>query len=1017
MRKFLTLILVLAAALGASAKLSQFVLRAYVQRQDYSKSEWQRQSVDSLYVSLVKNDSLVTMVPFKLMEGNDTTKFSPTGYLRMIVQGGVGDYSLILNREGYEPLRHDFKVASEGQDVVYLRSLFMEPMRQTSLREVEIVGTAVKMVMKGDTIIYDSAAFTLAEGSTLDALIRQLPGAELADDGSIKVNGKKVQSLLLNGQDFFKDDPEVALKNLPSYTVDKVKVYDKAAKDDYLTLESQRLDNTPQDENLVMDVVLKKEFSMATIMSVEGGYGPGIHNAGDPKRFDHRYLGRAFLIGFGKTYRFSAFGNVNNIKNTSKSSSSMRDWANGWNQSGEMQVAMGGFDVFYNPNKKIELTADMQYSREDIKVRTLTSSVRFYDSGNLYSRQRFEQNDLRHHLIGHAELLYLGDNVSVSVNPYVDVLRSDANTANFDVNLNRNPMDASRGAVVDSVFALRPGLEPSEELKNSITSTNYTSYKGHSPGFPDWVDAGVNFRANFAPKSVRGKFLLYGNVTNRSTDSKFGRIYYQTLADASGNPVRREQWTDEHNSNTNASTSLRFDWNKRVIGETRMNTFAVTPAVGWTLERKANDGAMEYDLLLQNIDPASRPLPSVTAPENINPIIDGQNTVNSLFLNNGARAIAIVSFRSEMIAPTDSGRNLSYYVSLTANHTQYFRHLSYNKPYLADEPLHYRLNDSDGAQQIYGNVSISTNNKTRYAYFSVAYDYYNSLVNMFTMVPTTNSSDPLNIYLGPEAGLSLPKQQHHDVSLWMNYYGKQRHDGASLNAHYYIARNSTAQTAVFNPATGVTTHRPISVNGNWWASANGSYYFQFGPNERWTANISANYSHVNSVDYVSASYEPLRSVVRTDRVGGDVNLSYRLTNGTKFFVGASTNWHHSGSPREGFTALSTTTSSVKAGINFYLPWQIEGETTLNADFRRGFDDPSLNTTQWVWNASVQKSILKGDLTFKIVAVDILSQLSNVTISTNAQGRVEVWTNNLPRYAMLTVAYRFSFTPKVLQSPN
>ncbi|MBP3535427.1 MAG: hypothetical protein J6J53_05365, partial [Muribaculaceae bacterium] len=81
----------------------------------------------------------------------------------------MGRYALILNRAGYEPLRHEFKVASEGQDIVYLRGLFMEKRRENTLNEVEVVGTAIKMVMKGDTIVYDSRAFKLAEGSTLDA--------------------------------------------------------------------------------------------------------------------------------------------------------------------------------------------------------------------------------------------------------------------------------------------------------------------------------------------------------------------------------------------------------------------------------------------------------------------------------------------------------------------------------------------------------------------------------------------------------------------------------------------------------------------------------------------------------------------------------------------------------------------------------------------------------------------------------------------------------------------------------
>lgn len=60
----------------------------------------------------------------------------------------------------------------------------------------------MKFYTRKDTLVFNADAFQLAEGSMLDALIRQLPGVELKDDGRIYVNGKYVESLLLNGEDF-----------------------------------------------------------------------------------------------------------------------------------------------------------------------------------------------------------------------------------------------------------------------------------------------------------------------------------------------------------------------------------------------------------------------------------------------------------------------------------------------------------------------------------------------------------------------------------------------------------------------------------------------------------------------------------------------------------------------------------------------------------------------------------------------------------------------------------------------
>ncbi len=78
------------------------------------------------------------------------------------------------------------------------------------LDEVTVKASQVKMVYRGDTIIYNADAFRLSDGSMLDALIEQLPGVELKGN-QILVNGRYVESLLVNGKDFFRGDPSVAL--------------------------------------------------------------------------------------------------------------------------------------------------------------------------------------------------------------------------------------------------------------------------------------------------------------------------------------------------------------------------------------------------------------------------------------------------------------------------------------------------------------------------------------------------------------------------------------------------------------------------------------------------------------------------------------------------------------------------------------------------------------------------------------------------------------------------------------
>ena len=148
------------------------------------------------------------------------------------------------------------------------------------LKEVTVTASKVKFYHRGDTIVYNADAFQLAEGSMLDALIRQLPGVELKSDGRIYHNGKFVQSLLLNGKEFFRGDNRVMLDNLPSYTVKQIEVYDKYGEQSEFL--GQKLEG---DKQYVMDVRLKKEYSIGWLLNIEAGGGT-----------DERYLARLFAL-------------------------------------------------------------------------------------------------------------------------------------------------------------------------------------------------------------------------------------------------------------------------------------------------------------------------------------------------------------------------------------------------------------------------------------------------------------------------------------------------------------------------------------------------------------------------------------------------------------------------------------------------------------------------------------------------------------------------------------------------
>ena len=181
---------------------------------------------------------------------------------------------------------------------------------RNQLKELTVTASKVMFYHKGDTLIYNADAFVTAEGSTLDVLLRQMPGVELQSNGVIYCNGRRVDNLLLNGKDLFNGKNELMLKNLGAYTVKDIAVYDKAGR------RNELMGIDTGDKAHVMDVRLKRQYSIGWIVNAEGGYGT--HD---------RYLGKIFGMWFSDNVSMTLFGAANNLSDGSIPESGSGSWS------------------------------------------------------------------------------------------------------------------------------------------------------------------------------------------------------------------------------------------------------------------------------------------------------------------------------------------------------------------------------------------------------------------------------------------------------------------------------------------------------------------------------------------------------------------------------------------------------------------------------------------------------------------------------------------------------------------
>ena len=242
--------------------------------------------------------------------------------------------------------------------------------KEHTLDEVVVKSTKIKMVMKGDTLVFNAEAFNLPQGSMLDALIRQLPGATLNSHGEIFINGRKLDYLTLNGKDFFKKDNKTLIENLPSYTVKDLQVFEKS------TEKSKALGVDVEKKDYVMDIQLKKEYEKNFIANADIAGGT-----------NSRYATKLFGLYFNPRLQMSVFANLNNV-NEDRKPGEKGDWDPTKMPNGQVTQKTVGLNLATSNDKNtITDNVSTSVSWQNSHNVSQTASESFLNTGNnSYSR-------------------------------------------------------------------------------------------------------------------------------------------------------------------------------------------------------------------------------------------------------------------------------------------------------------------------------------------------------------------------------------------------------------------------------------------------------------------------------------------------------------------------------------------------------------------------------------------------------------------------------------------------------
>ncbi len=900
--------------------------------------------VDSCTITLYNSDTTAVI---------SQTKNASSGFSLPV--GKSGYYVVKCESSMHYPIYKAIKASflRYKREAVHINEIKMQKkpkMKMLNLPEVIVETTKIKMVMKGDTIVYNANAFELANGSMLDALISLLPGVEL-NNGQIFVNGEYVNNLIVNGRDFFKGNPKIALENLPAYMVDKIKVYRKESD---INKALGLVSVTDKDKELVMDVNLKRIYSFGWTMNVDGGIGT-----------DNRYQVKIFGLRFSNYTRSVMFANSNNLNNASIPGTN-GNWDSQYQLSSPADYTSGGLMHLIDDRQgrfKYEGNATFDYLKTD--NRTFTSKEQFLNEGNTFLHQRnLTGNKHTHMKTDHKLTLQKrGSQRYIRMDVNLEYTDQKNNEAIYLANLYAQPEESKLGSFIDSVFFATDKKSYQNKL---LMSTQQLQQAMNGYQWNGKVESDMAFRigGSYDIFNIRisGDFSS-GN--RRGTD--FNHIRYIQEKEEQDKLIRSDQPYSHYNYSLN--TFYPMMWYDRLKWRIQFNP-------SYTLSVNHSHTPRTIYNLGNDIDNAIATVDTYNSLRS-----SSKNYTHDLMLNlDGSRDL-------------ESGNRIMGGIGMgTAIHKRLLNYERNTIDTLAKEnTLLWR-----------GNVTLRYERPQHNEMLNLTYSYTQQAPSLVDRLPYKDNVNPLLI---SEGNSILQNSSNHDVQLIYNRMDWESGKMLRTSAFYTYMQDNITKAILFDKKTGVTTVRPMNIDGNQSIFVSANYNSPISKNRRVRFGGNTTLGHSVSKEFANV----MQSVNNTSaKVGTDFTYEkgkYVITLGSAF------NYQHVESSNKDFNVLNLIDFSYGLNGKMPFPYGIELSGDMKMYCRRGYIMKEMNTNQFICNMQLSKSILENQLSFRLVGYDLLGNIDNVTRFINAQGRTERMQNILTRYVMLHLAYKFNKQPK------
>lgn len=921
-------------------------------------------SVSKAKLTLMRSDS--TVIDTCSTYTWNTQAVHPDAYFYMQNKLAEGTYIFKIEHPDYQTTYINRDVVFKGRstrfdvDDLPIKRKGMQD-KEHMLQEVVVKSTKIQMVMKGDTIVFNADAFNLPEGSMLDALIRQLPGATLNSNGEIFINGRKLDYLTLNGKDFFKGDNKALIENLPNYTVKDLKVFEKS------TDKSQAMGMDVEKKDYVMDIQLKKQYEKNFITNVDAAVGT-----------NGRYGDKLFSLYFNPRVQMSVFANLNNI-NEDRKPGEKGDWDPTKLPNGQLaQKTVGMNAAVSNEKNTITNNVSSSFSWRDTHNTNQTASESFLNQGNSFGRSISDDRSKNsvfnlNNALRITKPFFLNFRTDISYNKF------NNQGMNRSATFNANPASiGTTEAILDTMFANPLGRRGREIGVNRQFSQSLGT--GHS--FNGW---GSFYIGKELKSGDNLSFFGNGRYEN-NVNALFSKYQLAYLQGTTANDYRdRYDDTPSHSYNYGVGANYGF---KLSNGMTLISSYRYAQEGSYRNNSKYRLDRLEE---WQKEDHGIGSLPS-----------SRDSLLRAMDLNNSYSGHYIS--KDHIISP-----GLNY--STTKDKNRFYLYIGIPITYKS-ERLDYRSHDLNTLVNLnnwllgyYANVGCTFNEYNIWLYSNMD----TNTPNVYSMVDRRDDANPLAVSLGNP---NLKNTTSYETYLSFSDNHNRRFRLPTININIGARQNDVANGFTYDPATGVYTYKPENVNGNWWTSISINYTCPIDSAKYWTIENNLNYNYNHNVDLtaVKGNTSSVLSKVNNHWLTDNLSLNYQKE-GLRCSLTGRLGMRNVNSKRENFVAINTYEYNYGIVGSYRFKFGLETGMDLKMFSRRGYDDPSFNTNDLVANAYISQSFLKGKLAAKLETYDLFQQLKSVSYEVNGQGKTETRFNTIPHYVMLHLIYKFNISGK------